>query len=187
MSTSEVHRPNPETHPHVRFWNKPDYLKWLDTAGADSGDRGKLPFLEDENGDPVPEAMIDSIRKSLRTAWSELADRKLAPSTWGKLSASGAQLVNGIMERAHPLFRLANNSWKLDYLATMSYSSWRRTHLDDFGSHRKGKKGDNDNDNDDNDNDKESDEKPQPTISRGKKRRQHFKTEVAEKKTKGTC
>jgi hypothetical protein len=128
-------RPSPQTHPKVQFWNKADYFKWLDSAdAANAVGRGKLAFLEDENGDPIPETTIDAIRKALRAAWSELLIRKLAPLTWGKLTASGAQLINSLMENAYPLFKLANNGWKLDYLATMSYSSWRRHHIDDFGN-----------------------------------------------------
>ncbi|KAG1847255.1 hypothetical protein C8R48DRAFT_677600 [Suillus tomentosus] len=116
--TSESHRPNAQTHPKVRFWNKADYLDWLDSVEATSGDRGKLPFLEDENGNSISEAVVEAIRKSLRGAWSELATRNLAPSSWGKLSASRTQLVNTIMDNAHPIFKLAHNNWKLDFLAT---------------------------------------------------------------------
>ncbi|OAX32416.1 hypothetical protein K503DRAFT_658377, partial [Rhizopogon vinicolor AM-OR11-026] len=76
----------------------------------------KLPFLEDENGAPIPDSIIDAIRKTLRGAWSELLKRNLAPTSWGKLTASGIQLMNSVMESAHPIFRLANNGWKLDYL-----------------------------------------------------------------------
>ncbi|KAG2082731.1 uncharacterized protein F5147DRAFT_660407 [Suillus discolor] len=144
--TSDSHRPNAQTHPKVRFWNKVDYLDWLDSVEATSGDRGKLPFLEDENGNSISEAMVEAIRKSLWGAWSELATRNLAPSSWGKLSASGTQLVNTIMDNVHPIFKLAHNNWKLDFLATSSYSSWQRNHLDDFGNYRKAKKNDNDND-----------------------------------------
>ncbi|KAF8833582.1 hypothetical protein BDN67DRAFT_1072904 [Paxillus ammoniavirescens] len=35
------------------------------------------------------------------------------------------------MEAAHPLFKLAEDSWKLKIFATHSYPSWRATHLDD--------------------------------------------------------
>lgn len=129
-SLTEPNRPNRETHPNVKFWDKSDYLKWQDSSEAQVANRGKLPYLEDDNGAPIPDAMVDAIRKTMRGAWSELLERKLAPMTWGKLTASGIQLMNSIMENAHPIFRLANNGWKLDYLAMSSYSSWRRNHLE---------------------------------------------------------
>ena len=33
------------------------------------------------------------------------------------------------MENTHPLFRFAKDSWKLEPLATASYSGWTRTYL----------------------------------------------------------
>ncbi|KAG1780069.1 hypothetical protein EV702DRAFT_1194835 [Suillus placidus] len=169
---STIQRPKPDTHPNIRFWNKADYFEWLELAEADNAvGRGKLAFLEDENGDPISETTIDAIRKALRAAWSELLSCKLAPLTWGKLTASGGQLVNTLMENAFPLFKFANNGWKLDYLATMSYSSWRRHHMDDYGNPLSGGDTGDDGDN----------------TSKGKKRKQRMKSEafeVLEKKIK---
>ncbi|KAG0693973.1 hypothetical protein DFH29DRAFT_881035 [Suillus ampliporus] len=167
----DPHRPNAQTHPKVRFWNKSDYLDWLDSLEATSSDRGKLPFLEDEIGNPISEAVVEAICKSLWGAWSELATHNLAPSSWGKLTASGTQLVNSIMESAHPIFKLAHNGWKLDFLATSSYSSWRRNHLDDFGNYCKAKRSDNNDDSNENE-------------SKGKKRQYHVKHEAPMKKMK---
>ncbi|KAG2126043.1 hypothetical protein DEU56DRAFT_916192 [Suillus clintonianus] len=94
----DPHRPNAQTHSKVRFWNKSDYLDWLDSLEATSSDHRKLPFLEDEIGNPISEAVVEAICKSLWGAWSELATHNLAPSSWGKLTASRTQLVNSIME-----------------------------------------------------------------------------------------
>ncbi|KAG1736158.1 uncharacterized protein EDB91DRAFT_1250167 [Suillus paluster] len=162
---SNLQRPKPETHPNIRFWNKADYFKWLESAEADNAvGRGKLAFLEDENGDPISETTIDAIRKALPAAWSELLSRKLAPLTWGKLTASGSQLVNTLMENAYPLFKFANNGWKLDYLATISYSSWCRHHMDECGNPLSGGDAGDDGDN----------------TSKGKKRKQRIKSEASE-------
>ncbi|KAG1781320.1 hypothetical protein EV702DRAFT_1042437 [Suillus placidus] len=169
---STTQRPKPDTHPNIRFWNKADYVEWLESAEADNAvGRGKLAFLEDENGDPISETTIDAIQKALRAAWSELLSRKLAPLTWGKLTASGGQLVNTLMENAFPLFKFANNGWKLNYLATMSYLSWRRHHMDDYGNPLSGGDTGDDGDN----------------TSKGQKRKQRMKSEafeVLEKKIK---
>ncbi|KAG1823590.1 uncharacterized protein BJ212DRAFT_1296181 [Suillus subaureus] len=172
-STSNAEHPNPETHPNVRFWDKAEYLKWLDSADAEhTALHGKLAFLEDSNGNPVLETTINAIRKALHAAWSELLIHKLTPLTWGKLTTSGTQLMNSLMENAYPLFKLANNSWKLDYLATMSYSSWWQNHMDECGNPLVG-------------GDEEGD-----TTSKGKKRKRHIKSEapeVPEKKIKVNC
>jgi hypothetical protein len=171
--TNTDQHPNPKTHPKVQFWNKADYLEWLDSADAKHTVlHGKLTFLEDSDSNPISETTIDAIRKVLRAAWLELLVRKLAPLTWGKLTTSGAQLMNSLMENACPIFKLANNGWKLNYLATTSYVSWRRNHMDKFSNLQVG-------------HDNEGD-----ATSKGKKRKQGMKFEsevpkVAEKKIKG--
>lgn len=48
--------------------------------------------------------------------------------------------MNGIMEKAHPIFRLANNGWKLHHLAISSYPSWRRNHIENAGANENSKK-----------------------------------------------
>ncbi|KAG1809524.1 hypothetical protein EV424DRAFT_1349950 [Suillus variegatus] len=49
---------------------------------------------------------------------------------WSNLTALGTDLMNSIMEKTHPIFRLANNGWKLHYLAMSSYPSWRRNNIE---------------------------------------------------------
>ncbi|KIK35847.1 hypothetical protein CY34DRAFT_95390, partial [Suillus luteus UH-Slu-Lm8-n1] len=143
-SPNDLHCPNRETHQNIKFWTKADFLKWLDSARGDGHNRGKLLFLVDEHGEPIPELIIKAIRKALRAAWTELAIRGLAPLSWGRVTASAAELTNMIMEKAFPLFRLADNGWKLDYLATASYTSWRRNNLNESGNYRKGSNSDGD-------------------------------------------
>ncbi|KAG1856502.1 hypothetical protein C8R48DRAFT_674922 [Suillus tomentosus] len=77
---------------------------------------------------------IDVIRKTLWGAFSELNNQGLAPMWWGNLTASGTDLMNSIMKKTHPIFRLANNGWKLHYLAMSSYPSWRRNHVKNVDS-----------------------------------------------------
>ncbi|KIJ10391.1 hypothetical protein PAXINDRAFT_157644 [Paxillus involutus ATCC 200175] len=49
-------RPTPDTHPGIQFWNKADYTRWKETPAASAGVRGKLPYLEDTNGNPIDDA-----------------------------------------------------------------------------------------------------------------------------------
>jgi hypothetical protein len=87
----------------------------------------------------VQDDEVDAIRKTLHGAFSELNNQGLAPMRWGNLTASGTDLMNSIMEKTHPIFRLANNGWKLHYLAMSSYPSWRRNHIEN-GASENGKK-----------------------------------------------
>jgi hypothetical protein len=39
---------------------------------AQVADRGKLPFLEGDNGAPIPSSIVNAIHTTLRGAWSDL-------------------------------------------------------------------------------------------------------------------
>ncbi|KAG1834287.1 hypothetical protein DFJ58DRAFT_735858 [Suillus subalutaceus] len=129
---SNSNRPSRTTHPNVRFWEQADFQKWCDTPAGQGhhSSHTNLVYLEDENGRTVSSRTIKAIRRVLRGGWSELVTRKIAPHSWGKLSASGRQLIHNFMENEFPLFKLANNGWKLDHLATTTYPAWRRNNLD---------------------------------------------------------
>lgn len=168
-----ANRPTRVTHPKIRFWTNDDFLGWLDSPDGRRADRGKVPYLEDENGDPLTDPIVKSIRKLLRGAWAELVRRKLAPKMWGKATATARQIVHTLMENSHPLFKFADDGWKLDYLMSTSYSAWRRNHVDDDGDWKKKLVDDDDNDEDE--------------SSGGKKRKQlknALKSEVPDKKLK---
>ncbi|KAG0708310.1 hypothetical protein DFH29DRAFT_870870 [Suillus ampliporus] len=47
-----------------------------------------------------------------------------------KATASARQLIHTLVEDTYPLFKFADDGWKLDYLATTSYPSWRCNNLD---------------------------------------------------------
>lgn len=184
LSSNDTNRPTPQTHPKIRFWNQIDYIEWLDTSMGRLSHRGKLGYLEDENGGPIAATMVKGIRKALRAGWCELTNRKLAPKTWGVLSASGRKLIHTLMEDAYPLLKFADNGWKLEYLASTSYSAWRRTYLTDDGNWKSK--------NHDNEDEDESDDgnagDSQTSRLKGKKRKKanfSIKSEVPQKKMKG--
>ncbi|KAG2340045.1 hypothetical protein BDR05DRAFT_950679 [Suillus weaverae] len=96
-------------------------------------DHGKVPYLKDENGDPLTDPIVKAIQKLLCGAWVELIRCKLTPKTWGKATPTARQIVHTLMENTRSLFKFTDNSWKLDYLMNMSYSAWQRNHIDDDG------------------------------------------------------
>ncbi|KAG2346756.1 hypothetical protein BDR05DRAFT_997160 [Suillus weaverae] len=121
-SSADSTHPTRQLYPRISFWTQDDYMEWLETASSRTTDHGKLPYLEDADGAPVPETTIKAICKLLWGGWSELLSRKMAPQSWGK----------GMF----PLFKFADNGWKLDYLATSSYPSWRRNNLNSDNNHK---------------------------------------------------
>lgn len=177
---SVTKRPTRLTHPYVQFWTNEDFVAWLDSPDGHRANRGKVPYLEDENGDPLTDTMIKAIRKLLRGAWAELIRRKLAPKTWGKASATARQVVHTLLENTYPLFKFADDGWKLDYLISTSYSAWRRNHVDDHGNWKKKNI-------DDDDEDEEEESSRCSSNAKGKKRKQlknSCKSDIPEKKIK---
>ncbi|KAG2340366.1 hypothetical protein BDR05DRAFT_950449 [Suillus weaverae] len=167
------------THPCVQFWTNEDFTAWLDSPDGLRANRGKVPYLEDENGDPLTDTIIKSIWKLLHGAWAELIRRKLASKTWGKVSATARQVVHTLMENTYPLFKLSDNGWKLDYLISSSYSAWRQNHIDDYGNWKK---------KDIDDKEDENEESSGCSYNtKGKKCKQpkSLKSDVPEKKMKG--
>ncbi|KAI6164577.1 hypothetical protein EDD17DRAFT_356425 [Pisolithus thermaeus] len=134
LSSAEEKRPTRETHPSVQFWTKTDYDDWLDSPEAAGSNRGLYAYLEDENGDVPKSETLGKIRKALRAGWRELGQRGMAPDTWGKASTSVVQFMRLQMEKDFPLFKLADNGWKLEYICTKTYSAWRKRHLDGKGN-----------------------------------------------------
>ncbi|KAG1722677.1 hypothetical protein EDB19DRAFT_1954688 [Suillus lakei] len=182
-SSNDTNRPTPQTHPKIRFWNQIDYIEWLDTSMGRLSHHRKLGYLEDENGGPIATTMVKGIRKALCAGWCELTNRKLAPKTWGVLSASGRKLIHTLMEDAYPLLKFADDGWKLEYLASTSYSAWRRTYLTDDGNWKS-----KNHDNEDEDESDDGNAGDSQTLSlKGKKRKKakfSIKSEVPQKKMK---
>ncbi|KAG2343740.1 hypothetical protein BDR05DRAFT_999663 [Suillus weaverae] len=179
-STSNTKQPTRETHPKVKFWAQDTFLDWAKRASVQGLHCGKIPYLESENREQVPEAMVKAIRKTLHRGWSELVNRQLAPKLWGKLALTGNQFIHSLMKRSYPLFTLAHDGWKLDYLCKSSYSAWWRNHLDDNGNWKSRKDSNENSDDDSNDGDS--------SDTKGKKRKKvkHAKSKVPEKKAKFT-
>ena len=82
------------------------------------------------------------------------------------------------MEKAFPMFKLANNGWKLDHLAATSYPAWRKRKLDENCRWKEKGKGIKVED-DDEDNDEDNNEVGM------KHKGLHCKSEAPEKKFKG--
>ncbi|KAI6018270.1 hypothetical protein PISMIDRAFT_18255 [Pisolithus microcarpus 441] len=129
-SASEKHL-TCETHTKVQFWMKMDCNNWLDSPEATGSNCGLYAYLEDDNGGIPTSETLGKICKALHASWRELGQCGMAPDTWGKASTSAIHFMWSQMEKDFPLFKLAENRWKLEYICTKMYSAWRKHHLDD--------------------------------------------------------
>ncbi|KAI5990939.1 hypothetical protein EDD15DRAFT_2197730 [Pisolithus albus] len=177
--------PTRETNPSIRFWDREDWERYLESPEGLKSKRGTLGYLEDEDGNPPSPKMGKAIRQLLRGGWAELANQQLAPTSWGRVSASNRKFIHDLMENAYPMFRFATNGWKLDYLASTTYPAWRKVHLDDNGRW-KPKKGKELKTEDDDDEDEDENDDGTGEVGMKRKTMQHvFKTEAPHKKLKG--
>ncbi|KAI6035907.1 hypothetical protein BKA83DRAFT_4119883 [Pisolithus microcarpus] len=184
-SQQQEPRPTWETSPLIRFWDREDWERYLESPEGLKSKRGTLGYLEDEDGNPPSPKTGKAMRKLLRGGWAELVNRQLAPTSWGRLSASGHKFIHDLMENAYPMFRFATNGWKLDYLASTTYPAWRKVHLDDNGRWKL-KKGKELKTEDDDEDDEDENDDGTGEVGMKRKAMQHvFKTEAPDKKLKG--
>ncbi|KAI9567404.1 hypothetical protein HD554DRAFT_2173514 [Boletus coccyginus] len=127
-------KPTPQTHPHIKFWNKSDWNTWTRKAKNDSHDPGKTLFLEGENRELINIKTVSLICDSMCLAWNDLATQKCALFTWGHATASAHDYFHLYMEDKWPLFRLCDNGWKLNELASVTYPGYKWSYLDDEGN-----------------------------------------------------
>ncbi|KAI6142123.1 hypothetical protein BKA82DRAFT_9995 [Pisolithus tinctorius] len=128
-NTNEYTKHSKEEYPGLCFWVRSDYNSFAMSAEAQSMDHGKAPWLEQLNGDRIMPDQLRAICASLRRTWAELVQRKIAPQTWTKISASAKALVYKIMVKEHPLIGLDGDGFKLEMLCVNDYSGWQKNHL----------------------------------------------------------
>ncbi|KAI6032427.1 hypothetical protein EDC04DRAFT_2898257 [Pisolithus marmoratus] len=140
-SKDEVAPPMPGDYPSICFWDHKDWDKYLESPEGQTSKQGTMGYLEDKDSNLPSCKTAKAIRKVLRGGWVEVVNQELAPPSWGRLSASTQQFIQSLMESAYPDFKFANNGWKLNYLASMTYPAWWKESLDDNGQwkQKKGK------------------------------------------------
>jgi len=130
-------RPTREMYPKLRFWMRKEFDAWVHSPEAQSSNCGLYAYMEEEDGKVPDLEKPGNIRIALRSAWTDLAQRDLAPYIWGKASMRAWSFVHSTMEAAYPLFKFAENGWKLETLCTNMYSSWGLKCLDNNGKLKK--------------------------------------------------
>ena len=123
-----------ERYPQVHFWTKLEFDAFTLSAEGQNAKRGTAPYLEQENGKPVDPKDLAVFRNTLHSAWSELVHLRIAPPTWTKVCATGRETVHNIMIKAHPIFALDKDGFKLEMLCIADYSRWHRNNLTSSGN-----------------------------------------------------
>ncbi|KIK95457.1 hypothetical protein PAXRUDRAFT_140612, partial [Paxillus rubicundulus Ve08.2h10] len=88
-------------------------------------------FIEDINSITVSKDTLKAIQKVIHTGWIELINKGIVLESWGRLCTSGQALFHLMIEKLFPIFKLAQNGWKLDLLCGNNYPGWVRNNLND--------------------------------------------------------
>ena len=83
-------------------------------------------YMEDENGNKVPENTRKAIRKRAKGLFNQLLQGGVAPATWGGVPLDVQHQLIFQLESEFPFLRLCANHWKSMMVATNSYSQWYR-------------------------------------------------------------
>jgi len=120
-------------YPNVQHWCEDNYkgLRKLGKAGNKDNLKGKNSkgsilsrYMEDENGEAIPEATRDAARDAARGFFSLLLEKDRAPPTWRDASIDIKNELVHILESNFYFIRLCDNHWKASKIATNSYSQW---------------------------------------------------------------
>jgi hypothetical protein len=125
-----------EDYPNIKYWYKHQWnsSKSEVVASSEPGGRGRsraaqgknvtMGFVEDIDGQPIDGHRATNIRKVTRQIWGELAASGLAPKTWSKIGINALTQFRQQVYEQFPELSYCDNHWKLDRLATDTYSQW---------------------------------------------------------------
>jgi hypothetical protein len=141
----------------VRFWTKAEYDAYQESkAGVTDGNathskrRGRPakgdentpthPYLEDENGTPVPTSVVRMLSQKARSCWHLFADEGCAPEQWGQGNTLMREwyIAEILSDSNFKFLRYCEGGmWKLAEWTMLNYPSWANNHVsnkDDDGS-----------------------------------------------------
>ena len=135
-------------YPNVRYWSKSQWKMATESAkgvmdplksrdvirgkkAVAQGQNQSCTYIENENGEPVDGYRLSAIRQVVRAIWVKFAEMGVAPASWGKASLTVANEYKAEMRRQFPEFRLCENDWKVQHLATTDYPSWHSNYFGD--------------------------------------------------------
>ena len=130
-----IRRPLPQLdrkdYKDVSMWTADEYSrrKGGRRGGEDALEEGSGPaalssYMEDENGNDLPQKEKDSCRARARKFWNELLGSGRAPTCWGDLPQDAEDEFVHILETEFPWIRLCDDHWKAKRIGTNHYSQW---------------------------------------------------------------
>lgn len=120
-------------YPHVKYWHATSWAnlktnKDIDVLTTDLKPKKKSSFwyFEDVNGAPLDEEQCNAITKRAREIFTHLNASGAGATKWGDMGSASQDYYRRGMYSHFPELRLCEFDWKVNRLATETYSSWYR-------------------------------------------------------------
>ena len=140
---------DPKDYPNVKHWTPKDYnakrkkVKSEEEGGESLDANAPAPgtskksrkrpsgevsvlscFMEDENGEQIPESTKSAARGKAKEFWIKLVRRGIAPSRHSEADIDIRDEYLAIMETSFPWLRYCDNHWKAHQIWRNNYSDW---------------------------------------------------------------
>ncbi|KAG2072439.1 hypothetical protein BDR04DRAFT_1153412 [Suillus decipiens] len=115
--------------PSEFIWTKEDWKKLQEKPSTQLEKSHPLRFVVDKNNKPIPLERVTSIRTTSRRVFVDIWNINEAPKSWGAASGSASKLYYREMVTFFPELGYCDGNWKCDAIATASYTSWCKNHI----------------------------------------------------------
>ncbi|KAG2137801.1 hypothetical protein BD769DRAFT_1384927 [Suillus cothurnatus] len=115
--------------PSEFIWTKEDWKKLQEKPSTQLEKSHPLRFVVDKNNKPIPLERVTSIHTTSRRVFVDIWNINEAPKSWGAASGSASKLYYREMVTFFPELGYCDGNWKCDAIATASYTSWRKNHI----------------------------------------------------------
>ncbi len=115
-------------YPGVKYWTKDRYKQSDADANSSESFPKKLRFLEDEDGNLIPQDLLDEMRSHLLQAFEEIRASmpSLLEGSWLKCNPELIKMCYKEMRRLFPELTLCAQNWKARKLLVVWYSNYSK-------------------------------------------------------------
>ena len=134
-------KPTRGEYPKVRNWYQSDWLgskpsKTNKSPGhpsnpgtPDSSEHHRSSFMEDQFGQPIPEATRKALRADVAAFWIDMIKAGDTPENWTDTGLKTRETFRTTMEGKYSWLRLCEAHWKIEQTWKNCFTSWKTSHL----------------------------------------------------------
>jgi hypothetical protein len=133
MKSTILPDPNRDDYNNICFWDEDSLSTYTPPEGIKNV---KLTmYLEYENGQRIPQALITKINDELRGYWDDMLSKEgEIPRNWTEVGLKRKDDFRRTFGGRYPWLRLCAFGWKIDKLWIERFSGWKQKHMDLYGT-----------------------------------------------------